>query len=463
MALWTATEIARATGGRLQGDWSVTGVSIDTRTIAPGDLFVALKDVRDGHDFVAIALEKGAGAAMVSRVPEGVGPDAPLIIVDDVLAGLGALGVAGRARTAARVIAITGSVGKTSTKDMARLALAGQGRVHAAEASYNNHWGVPLTLARMPADTEFAVLELGMNHPGEIAPLARMARPHAALITTIAAVHLEAFGRMEGIAAEKAAIFTGLEPEGAAIVPTGLDVTPVLEQGAAGHRLLRFGRQAQDDVRLITATPESDTTLVEAELNGRPLAFRIGSAGEHFALNALGVIAAVHAIGADPVTAAEALSQWSPPAGRGAREKIGAVEIIDDAFNASPTSLAAGLALLSRLEPAPGGRRVLILGDMLELGPDEQALHAGMARHPAMQGVALVHTAGPLMRHLYDALPPAQRGIWAETAADLVAQAGNLVRRGDIVLIKGSKGSRISTVVDALRKLGDGLGSERRE
>ncbi|MFV0301597.1 MAG: UDP-N-acetylmuramoyl-tripeptide--D-alanyl-D-alanine ligase, partial [Paracoccus sp. (in: a-proteobacteria)] len=244
MSLWTASDAAAATGGRAQGDWAALGVSIDTRTLRPGDLFVALKAERDGHDFVAQALEKGAAAALVSRIPEGVAPSAPLLIVPDVLAALEALGRAGRARTQAKVIAITGSVGKTSTKDMARVALTGQGRIHAAEASYNNHWGVPLTLARMPVATDFAIIEIGMNHPGEIAPLARMARPHVAMITTIAAAHLEAFGAIEGIACEKGAIFEGLLPMGTAIIPEDLTTTPILRDAAdaAGALVVGFGR-----------------------------------------------------------------------------------------------------------------------------------------------------------------------------------------------------------------------------
>ncbi|MCB1328543.1 MAG: UDP-N-acetylmuramoyl-tripeptide--D-alanyl-D-alanine ligase, partial [Maritimibacter sp.] len=216
-ALWTSTEAAEATGGTAEGTWEVTGVSIDSRTVAPGDLFVALKAARDGHDFVADALAKGAGAALVTHRPEGVAADAPLLVVGDVLEGLTALGRAGRARTKAQVAAITGSVGKTSAKEMLRAVLAPQGKVHAAEASYNNHWGVPLTLARMPQDTDYAVIEIGMNHPGEIAPLAALARPHVAMVTTVAAAHLEAFESLEDIAREKAEIFTGLEPGGFAV------------------------------------------------------------------------------------------------------------------------------------------------------------------------------------------------------------------------------------------------------
>ena len=242
MTLWTAQDAAAATGGTVASDWPANGVSIDTRTLVPGDLFVALRDVRDGHDFVAQAVEKGAAAALVSRVPEGVATD-KLLIVDDVLAGLIDLGQAARARTKAQVIGVTGSVGKTSTKEMLRAVLQRQGKTHAAEASYNNHWGVPLTLARMPADTEFAVIEIGMNHPGEIAPLARMAQLNAAMITTVAAAHLEAFESLDGIAHEKAAIFEGLDQRGKALIPSDLAVSGILQDTAQklGHSPVTFG------------------------------------------------------------------------------------------------------------------------------------------------------------------------------------------------------------------------------
>ena len=445
-ALWTATEAAAATGGRAQGDWACTGVAIDTRAIAPGDLFVALKAARDGHDFVADALAKGAAAALVSHLPEGVAPDAPLLVVPDVLAALEALGRAGRARSPARVLAITGSVGKTSTKDMAAVALAPQGRVHAAEASYNNHWGVPLTLARMPRDTDFAILEIGMNHPGEIEPLARLARPHVALITTIAPAHLEAFDSIDGIAREKAAIFAGLEDGGTAVLPADLDHTPILRDGTGNARIIAFGRNG--DARLMSAHAEDGATRVEAKIDGKPLAFTLASAGEHFAMNAVGVLAAIAALGADPSRAAAALQDWRPFRGRGGVEDLAGVTLLDDSYNANPASLAAGLDTLARLRP---GRRVAILGDMLELGADELALHRAIAGWPQMRDVALVHACGPRMRALMEALPAERRGHWSETAPELCARAGELVRDGDVVLVKGSKSSGVASVVDALR------------
>ena len=448
MTLWTSDDAAAATGGRVTAAWAATGVSIDTRTIAPGDLFVALQADRDGHDFVAQALARGAAAALVSRIPDGVASDAPLLVVPDVLRSLEDLGRAGRARMKGRVIAITGSVGKTSTKEMARTALAGQGVIHAAEASYNNHWGVPLTLARMPANTDFAIIEIGMNHPGEIAPLSRMARPHVALITTVAAAHLEAFGAIEGIAREKGAIFEGLQPVGHAILPEDLPVTQILRDCAdrAGAVVVGFGEHGV--ARPLRIVPQDGALSCHARIMGDTLAFTLPTTGRHFAMNAVGVLAALAAAGADLAQAAAHLSDWHPPQGRGAVETLGGIRLINDAFNANPASLSAGLATLAGLQ---GGRRVAILGDMLELGTEEVAMHRAVADDPSMAAIDLVHCAGPLMRHLHEALPADKRGQWTQTAAELAAHPDKLISAGDIVLVKGSKSSRISMVVQALR------------
>lgn len=468
--LWTAPEAAAATGGVAARHWAATGVSIDTRTLAPGDLFVALQAARDGHDFVAQALEKGAAAALVSRWPAGVAPGAPLLVVPDVLEGLRALGAAARARTAARVIGVTGSVGKTSTKEMLRIALARQGRVHAAEASYNNHWGVPLTLARMPRDTDFAVIEIGMNAPGEIAPLSRLARPHVAMVTTVAAAHLEAFGTLAGIAHEKASIFEGLEPGGTAVLHADLEETPILLEKAAAHTdaILRFGHapEAEFWLREIRQTPEA--LVVEAQVRGQEILFKLPGAGRHFALNGLAALAAAEAAGADLALAAIDLAQWQPPRGRGGREtlRLDSVEpaeftLIDDAYNANPASLGAALEMLAEAEPGPRrqggtarGQRIAILGDMLELGPDEAALHAAVAELPALARIDIVHCVGPRMAHLWAALPEARRGRRVDTPEDLGRIARKLVGPGDVVLVKGSNGSRVARVVDALRDLG---------
>ncbi|MEJ6640572.1 MAG: UDP-N-acetylmuramoyl-tripeptide--D-alanyl-D-alanine ligase, partial [Octadecabacter sp.] len=428
--LWTSKDAATATGGETAIKWAANGVSIDTRTIQAGDLFVALKAVRDGHDFVAMALEKGAAAALVTHRPDGVAADAPLLIVDDVLAALEKLGEAARARTKAQVLAITGSVGKTSAKEMARAVLERQGKVHAAEASYNNHWGVPLTLARMPADTEFAVIEIGMSNPGEIAPLSRLARPHVAMITTVAAAHLEAFDDITGIAREKASIIDGLVTGGIAVLNADTETSATLQNYAARSEVTQvlFGQMSRT-WRLDHVALSEGQTLVQADTPQGPLMFKLSTAGRHFAMNGLGILAAVDALGADPVQAAMDLGHWAPPEGRGTHETVTIdpahegedLILLDDAFNANPTSLAAALEVLASYTPRDNvgrvvkGRRVAILGDMLELGADEAAMHAEVAKDPSIPAVHLIHCAGPRMRHLFEALPEDQRGIWAET------------------------------------------------
>jgi UDP-N-acetylmuramoyl-tripeptide--D-alanyl-D-alanine ligase len=474
-ALWTSTDAAAATGGTATADWQATGVSIDSRTLRPGDLFVALKDLRDGHDFVARALAGGAAAALVTHRPAGVAADAPLLIVPDTLAALTALAVAARARTGARVVGVTGSVGKTSTKDMLRTVLGGQGRTHAAEASYNNHWGVPLTLARMPAQTEFAVIEIGMNHPGEIAPLARLARLDVAIITLVAPAHLEAFDSIEGIAHEKASIIDGLLPGGMAIVNGDMATTPILLAKAAnaGVRSVTFGQSEGVDYQITDIHLTQDTTVVKATARGNPFLFKVMTPGRHFAPNALAVLAAADALGLDPTIAACDIGRWAPPAGRGTREKIvmdrvedQSFELIDDAFNANPASVAASLDLLAVIPPTDGvgrvgqGRRIAILGDMLELGPTEHDLHAAIARHPRLTEIDTIHCVGPRMRALHAGLPLRQRGLWVATAGELTPQARHLVDAGDIVLVKGSKGIKVSLVVDALRKLGQAVAQD---
>ncbi len=467
--LWTSTDAVAATGGETTVDWQASGVSIDTRTLQPGDLFVALKDIRDGHDFVAQALEKGAAAALVSRRPEGVAEDAPLLVVPDVLKALEALGIAARARTKAHVAAITGSVGKTSTKEMLRAVLLRQGKCHAAEASYNNHWGVPLTLARMPADTDYAIIEIGMSNAGEIAPLSHMARPHVAMVTTVAAAHLASFDNLAGIAIEKAAIMDGLEPGGIAVLNADIETSHILQDHARETAAIPilFGVAGTDwtikDVRL-----NGDVTIINANGGGNDYLFKLSVPGRHFASNAVGVLAVAAALGADPVAASFDIALWVPPAGRGAREVIvidaandaETLDLIDDAFNANPTSLTASLEVIAAAQPTHNvgrivkGRRIAILGDMLELGQDEVQMHTAMADNAHLKSLDLIHCAGPLMHHLWLTLPEEQRGQWAEQAADLVPKISRLVDAGDVVLVKGSKGSKVSLIVDAIRKLG---------
>ncbi len=466
--LWTASDAAAATRGQVRGDWTVNGISIDSRTTMRGDLFVALKDQRDGHDFVAAALAAGASAALVDHVPVGLAPDAPLLVVPNVLKALEDLARAARARMNGVVIAVTGSAGKTTTKEMLRMALGRQGKTHAAERSFNNHWGVPLTLARMPADTEFAVIEIGMSNPGEIAPLSKLARPHVAMITTIAPAHLAAFDDLAGIAHEKAAIFEGLEPEGVQIVCANLEQTAldVLHQTSTGaERRIWFGSKADNPWHITDVSLTTDRSIVQAMTPEGPLIFKLAAPGKHFALNALGALAAVTAAGADAIVAAHDLAGWRPVQGRGTRETIAldlvhddeTLDLYDDAFNANPASMAAALGVLANHARGKGNvrpRRVAILGDMLELGADEADLHRAIAGLKALRKIDLVHTVGPRMRHLHDTLKPKRRGQHFDTAQQAAARAHRLVRAHDAVLVKGSKGSQVSLVVDAIRKLG---------
>ena len=458
MALWTSDDAARATGGHVTTQWVANGVSIDTRTLQSGDLFIALKAARDAHEFVAQALANGAAAALVDHHPDGVAPDAPLLLVADVQAALEDLGRFARARTNARVVAVTGSVGKTSTKEMLRDMLIPQGKTHASVASYNNHWGVPLTLARMPADTEFAVIEIGMNHPGEIAPLSQMARPHVAMVTTVAAAHLAAFDGIDQIAVEKASIIDGLEQGGVAVFNGDIPTKDVLARCAAsaGVPVNWFGETA-DFARLSSIEVDGNTTCAQVQVAGVPHVMNIQSAGQHFAMNALGALACVTLIKADPAAAARNVSNWVPVIGRGAREVVttdeGAIDLIDDAYNANPTSLRAAMAVLA-VSNAP--RRIAILGDMRELGATEIAAHQNIADWSETTAIDCIHTVGPLMAHLHAALPADKRGQHSETAQNMAEQVQNLVRAGDSVLLKASLSIGMRKVVDAIKNMGHG-------
>jgi UDP-N-acetylmuramoyl-tripeptide--D-alanyl-D-alanine ligase len=464
--LWTSEDAVAATGGKATCAWEANGVSIDTRELQAGDLFVALKDLRDGHDFVAQALKAGAAAALVSHRPPDVPNDAPLLIVTDVLSALEALGRAARARTAAKVIGVTGSVGKTGTKEMLRTALAFQGKVHAAVRSFNNHWGVPLTLARMPADTDFAVIEIGMNHPGEIGPLAKMAQLDVAIVTTVAAVHMAAFDSVEQIACAKAEIFEGLSESGTAILNADIPTLPILQQTLGDFRAVLFGQAKNANLRLIRANNVGTTTSVEAEMDGAPILFKLGAPGQHLAMNALAVLAAVRAVGGDVAVAMLALAGWQAPVGRGERFEVAlgetgnAIELIDESYNANPTSMIAALAVLATADPVHNvgrivkGRRLAFLGDMLELGPNEMAFHADLAKTEAMQAIDLVHTSGPLMLALHDALPEHRRGQHFENAKLMSGRVNRLLDSGDVAMVKGSLGSKVGQVVAAIKELG---------
>jgi UDP-N-acetylmuramoyl-tripeptide--D-alanyl-D-alanine ligase len=458
-ALWSLQDVARATGAQVARDAAVTGISIDTRTLQPGELFVAIKDARDGHDFVGDAVARGAVAALVSRDIPGVAPD-KLIKVGDPLKALEAMGRARRADVQARVAAVTGSVGKTSTKEALRHLLSLQGRTHASAASYNNMWGVPLSLARMPRDTQYGVFEIGMNHAGEITPLTAQARPHVAIVTVVAAVHLEHFDSVAGIADAKGEIFSGLEPEGIAVINGDSEWAARLKQhaGKKAARIVTFGRGDGCDVRLKSLEMSEEYSDLAVNAFGKPLHYRIGAPGEHWAMNSLGVLAVISALGGDHARAAADMAGLSALAGRGARQRItgprGAFELIDESYNANPLSMAAAIANLGRTSPGPGGRRIAVLGDMLELGPTGGELHAGLAKPLAEHRIDVVFASGPLMNNLWSAIAPAQRGRYAGASSEIAEAVAADVRAGDVVMVKGSYGSKMSVVVEALRRLG---------
>jgi UDP-N-acetylmuramoyl-tripeptide--D-alanyl-D-alanine ligase len=452
--LWTADEIAAAVGGKVNGRFAATGVSIDTRTVEPGDLFVALAGVRDGHEFVAQALAKGAAGALVSR--PGFTPS---IIAMDTFKALQDLGVAARERAPqVRRGAVTGSVGKTSVTQAVRAGLKLAGKAHSSVKSYNNHIGVPLTLARMPRDTERAVFEIGMNHADEITPLSQMARPHAVAITTVGPVHTENFPDGEqGVARAKAEIFAGLEPGGVAILNADNRWFDYLSAEArkAGARVASFGTGEFCDARLIDFQPHAGHAVVQARLHGKALDFPILQTGFHWGPNSMAVLLMLEALDVDLGDSLAALGSFEPLEGRGAEAVValpgGAFTLIDESYNANPISMAAAIATLGARQ-APG-RRVVALTDMLELGPEAPAYHAALAEPLAAASIDRVYCAGPLMKSLWDALPSTRRGGYAESAAELAPQIARAVEPGDLVMVKGSNGSKAGAVTAALKAL----------
>ena len=460
--LWSAAELAAAfPQARYVGQvGDVGGVSIDTRTLRPGDLFFAILGVAtDGHDHVRRAFEAGAAAAVVATDRADEFADAgPLVVVPDVLEAMGDLGRAARRRSRARIVAVTGSVGKTGTKEALRLVLGRFGTTHAADASFNNHWGVPLTLARLPQDAAFAVFEIGMNHPGEIVPLTAMVRPEIAIVTTVEPVHIGHFRAIQGIADAKGEIFSGLEPGGVAILPRDnphFDRLAAHASASRGGRIVSFGEAEAADVRAIRIAAGPDASVVEADVLGHRVAYRIGMPGRHVALNSLAVLAAVSALGLDVDVAASACAAIVAPPGRGDRVTLrcptGEFGLIDESFNANPASMRAALDTLRLAALPAGGRRIAVLAEMGEQGTAGPAAHLGLAEPIATSGADLVFLAGPLMRPLWNTLPAGIRGAYAERAVDLEPQVAAAIRAGDLVVVKGSKATLVSKVAAAIR------------
>ncbi len=460
-ALWTQIELSAALGAPPSTPLRTTvgGVSIDSRTLEPGDLFFAIRgDAHDGHDHAARAFEAGAAAAVVSRErAPALAALGPVFAVEATLESMARLGVAARARSKVKIVGVTGSVGKTTAKEMLRTMLTACGATHASAASYNNHWGVPLTLARMPANARFGVFEMGMNHAGEIAPLARMVRPHAALVTMIAAVHIEHLGSLEAIADAKAEIFQGLEPHATAVLNRDAPQFEQLAEAArsCGARVLSFGRGDACDGRLLELKSNDSGSRVTAHVLGRDLTFELGAPGAHMAQNALGALLVAEALGADLEACAGALELFSPQKGRGERFSVptpdGPAIIIDESYNANPASMRAALALLAAAKPGPKGRRIAVIGDMLELGPKAAAMHAELAADLSANNVDLLFGAGPLTRTLFEAAPASMRAAWTERSSELTEEVARTLRGGDIAMIKGSNGSRMGPLVAALR------------
>lgn len=462
-SLWRFDELVAAAGGDADGAPSrdITGFSLDTRALQTGDVFVALKDQRDGHDFVPAAFERGAAAALVTKSYERAEGDGALIRTDDPFRALEQVGRSARKRLSsdAFIAAVTGSAGKTGTKDMLRACLGTISPTHGADRSFNNHWGVPLTLARMPQSTRFGVFEIGMNHAGEITPLSRMVRPHAAIITTVEAVHLEQFASVADIAEAKAEIFDGIVPGGVAILNRDNPYFALLARRAAGHglRITSFGRNPESSVCCKEVVLGPDGSQVTAQLVGeRTLTYRLGMPGAHIVQNSLAVLAALQAARVDLEEAIAALAALKPPAGRGTRTELsngnGSILLIDESYNANPASMKAALSVLATVPREKYGRRIAVLGDMLELGHESPQLHAGLKEAVDAAGADLVFACGPQMAHLFETLPRSRRAAWAQESSEIESVLLDTVSAGDAIMIKGSNGSRMAPLVAAVRE-----------
>jgi UDP-N-acetylmuramoyl-tripeptide--D-alanyl-D-alanine ligase len=458
--LWSAADIAAAVSGKLTIDFAVTGVSIDSRNLEPGDLFVALQGPSfDGNDFAASALQLGAAGALIHRRGKDLPAKAPVIEVADTMRALEDLGRASRARTGATIVAVTGSVGKTSTKEALRAVLSQFGATYASVGNLNNQWGAPLSLSRMPQDSRFGVFELGMNHAGEISPLSQMVRPQVAVITTVEPVHIEFFESVEGIADAKAEIFDGLLPGGAVVLPFDNAHFARLEDKARrmGARILSFGTKDGAWARLGECQVTPQGTQVTAEIGGKRLRYRIAALGAHQALNSVAVLAAAFALGLDLDHALPGFGAFEALKGRGRRETLhikgGEIELIDEGYNASPASVRAALRLLGELPTTFGGRRIVVLGDMRELGQRGAQLHRELAPDLSAAKVDQAFLVGPLMQGLYELLPNTMRAGHKPNSDAMVETLVAAIRPGDTVLIKGSMGTRMAPLVEAVRAL----------
>ncbi|MBY3177501.1 UDP-N-acetylmuramoylalanyl-D-glutamyl-2,6-diaminopimelate--D-alanyl-D-alanine ligase [Rhizobium leguminosarum] len=460
--LWTTEDMIAAMAGRPFGTLpeGITGISIDSRSIAPGEAFFAIKGDRvDGHDYASMAMANGASLLVVSeaRLPAMGRLTVPMIVVEDVLAALGRLGLASRERSKARIIAVTGSVGKTTTKEMLRHVLSPSGKVHASVASFNNHWGVPLTLARMPENTDYGVFEVGMNHPGEIRPLVAMIRPDVAIITTIAPAHLGNFKNIKEIAAAKAEIFDGLEPGGHVVLNRDNDQFNFLDRTAQSlgiEHIHSFGQHAKAEFRLAEFNGSDENSTLWLTIGGETLEVALGAPGRHIAENALAALGVVKIVDADMQKAIEALATLRPEKGRGKRHRLviggGSFTLIDESYNANPASMRAAIALLAASEPTGRGRRIAVLGDMLEMGDYAQKVHTDLALPLLAAGIEHVWLAGAEMAVLKESLPESVHVEYRENTSELTDYVLNSVAPGDVLMVKSSLGIGFGKIVAAL-------------
>lgn len=451
--LWNERTAEEATGGKALGHWVASRVEIDSRKVQLGDLFVAIKGERmDGHMYVADALARGAVAAVVSTVPEGLPREAALVVVDDTLEALVAMAKYSRARSKAKIVGVTGSVGKTSTKDMLKLALAAHGKTYATTGNYNNHIGTPLNLANLPVDAKFGVFEMGMNHAGEIRHLVDMVRPHVAVITNVEAVHLEFFKDVQAIADAKAEIFERTAEGAVAVLPADNRYSEYLQGKAGSLPVLTFGEKQGADVHIASYMPTAKGADIVLDVDGKALAFSISATGKHFAQTAACVIAVAQALKLPLPKTAVALDDFVESEGRGKLLPIdvtdGKAWLLDDAYNASPASMRAAIAKADEVWQLQGkkGRKIAALGDMLELGKDAPALHAALSDVLIAHGFHLVFTAGPLMKHLTAALPKELRAQHMIDAKALLPLLQKTLEPNDVLLVKGSHGSKMYEV-----------------
>ncbi len=460
--LWTSQELVAATGGELRGEVTVpmNGVSIDSRGLVAGDIFVAIKgDAHDGHAFAAQALRAGAAVAVVSHIDDEMLASGPVLHVVDPLQSLEKMGRAARQWNNGQFIAVTGSVGKTSTKEMLRVALSASGNTHASAASFNNHWGVPLTLARLPRNAAFGVFEIGMNHAGEITPLVALVQPNVAIITTIAASHIGHFNSLDEIAEAKAEIFSGVAEGAAAVINRDTPYFDVLAKRARQNgikKIISFGKHVASDVRLKQVALHPTCSCISADVMGEAVTFKLGTPGQHMAVNSLGVLAAVKLVGADLARASLALSEAKPAQGRGGQELLqlpsGDVLLLDESYNANPQSMAAAFELLAVAAKSRKGRRIAVLGDMLELGEFGIEMHRGLASELNKAKINSLYAAGPMMKHLWNSVAASQQAAYANASTALIDQLAENLRGGDSVVIKGSLGSKMGLIGDALRQ-----------